>query len=174
MLPALSLLRLFRTAVALAAVAVATSSCEKIDSNRIPPVNVNLMFNTIGDWQLYGVNGGGQTRDYIKSEGKPAGYPYKMTEYTGYGGVMIVCDPNGDYIAYDLSCPVEVKPDVRIQIDKDNALAGMAKCPKCGSTYDLFSQGAAISGEAWKLKYGLERYVVMVGASMPPYACVRR
>lgn len=153
---------------------VALSSCEKVDSHRLPPANVNLLFNTIGDWQIYGVSGAGQTRDYIRSEGIPAGYPYKMSEYTGFGGVMIVCDPNGEYIAYDLACPVEKTPDVRIEVDNNSTLAGIAKCPKCGSTYNLFSQGVPMSGEAFNLRYGLERYVVFVGSPTPPYASVRR
>lgn len=158
-----------------AVVAILTAtSCEKIDNNRIPPVETNLIFYTIGDWQRYGVSGAGETRQFIKQNGIPAGYPYKVSEATGFGGILIVCDPLGEYIAYDLACPVECRSDIRVQPDTDNPLAGMVKCPKCGSVYNLFAQGVAASGEATKARYGLQNYFIAVGSTMPPYAVVHR
>lgn len=159
--------------IALVALFCATG-CEKIDSNRIPPVDTNLIFYTIGDWQQYGVTGAGDSRQFIKQNGIPAGYPYKVSEATGFGGLLLVCDPNGEYLAYDLACPVECRPDVRVQPDTNNPLAGMVKCPKCGSTYNLFAQGIAASGEAIKARYGLQRYFIAVGSPTPPYAVVHR
>lgn len=150
------------------------SACEKVDSHRLPPANVNLTFNTVGDWNIYGVSGAGQPKEFIKSKRIPADYPYKISEYTGFGGILLVADPYGEYHAYDLACPVEKKPDITVAFDTENPTAGIVRCAECGSTYDLYSQGTPVSGEALKLKYGLERYQVFVGSPTPPYAVVRR
>ena len=124
--------RLLLSAI-VASVVLLTASCDKVDNHRLPPANVNILFNTIGDWQLYGVSGAGQTRDFIRQESQPAGYPYKAGEYTGFGGVMLVCDPNGEYLAFDLACPVEKKADIRVKYDTESTIAGIVKCPECGS-----------------------------------------
>lgn len=169
-------MRIFRLSLAAFATTLAISlgSCEKVDNHRLPPANVNILFNTIGDWQIYGVSGAGQTRNFIKQESQPAGYPYKAGEYTGFGGVMLVCDPNGEYYAFDLACPVEKNANIRVAYDTESSIAGIVKCPKCGSTYNIFAGGTAYGGEALKMKYGLEPYVVFVGSPTPPYAYIRR
>ncbi len=66
---------------------------------------------------------------------------YSDASQTGFAGVVLVGDFVGDPQAYDLSCPVEVKRDVRISIDPDQAVA---RCAVCGSTYDVFRQGAPL------------------------------
>lgn len=154
----------------------AASSCDSVDDDRIPPYPVSLTFETIGNWELYGVSGAGQYRSFIytNTERIPANYPFKGLDRTGFGGLLLICDPNGEYLAYDLACPVEVRSDVRIYVDTDNALAGMARCPKCHSTYNLFSYGTPASGEALQKKYGLQRYHVSIGNPTPPYAVVTR
>lgn len=154
---------------------VATAAgCSSVDDERIPPVNVNVQFNTIGDWQRYGVASAGQYREFIRQEKKPAGFNYTVAQYTGYGGLLLTCDPNGEYLVYDLSCPVEVKPDVRVYVDPEAELAGVARCPKCGSTYNLYGYGAPMSGEAFELKYGLQKYRITVGTQSIPYAYITR
>lgn len=149
-------------------------ACESVNSHRIPAANVMINFNTIGDWQVYGVSGAGQSRNFIRQNGEPAGFPYSVAEQTGFGGVMLVADPLGEYLAFDLACPVEVLPDVRVHYDTQAEKAGIVKCEKCGSTYDIYSHGAPVGGEALRLKYGLEEYRVFVGNPMPPYAYIRR
>ncbi len=163
-----------RNLTVMTAIAVMTSSCESIDDQRIPPANVNIVFRTIGDWQIYGISGAGQYKQFIRSEKQPAGYPYGMSEYTGFGGLLLTCDPNGEYLVYDLACPVEVKPTVRVEIDSENPLAGVARCNKCGSTYNLFGYGAPLSGEALSAKYGLQKYHIAVGTASTPYAIITR
>lgn len=153
---------------------LSVAGCEKIDNHRIPPANVNILFNTIGDWQLYGVSGAGQTRDFIRQNGLPAGFSYSVSEYTGFGGVMLVCDPNGEFITFDLACPVERNPEIRVAVDRQSTTAGIVRCPECGSTYDIYAKGSPMSGDALKMKYGLEPYQVFVGNQMPPYAYIRR
>lgn len=160
--------------LAIISLAAAITSCEKIDNHRIPSVSVNITFNTIGDWQRYGVAGACESRNFIRSQGQPSGFPYTVASYTGYGGVMLVCDPNGEYTAFDLSCPVERKPDIIIRHDTDNPIAGIVKCPECGSTYNIYAGGGAVSGEAAKMHYGLEVYHVFVGSPSIPYARITR
>lgn len=158
----------------LAALLMAISGCEKIDNHRLPPANVNIVFMTSGDWVNYGVAGPGQSREFIKSKLLPAGYPYKESEFTGFGGVVLICDPNYNYYAYDLACPVECKADVRIEWETGTTQAGIMYCPKCGSRYDVYSFGAAISGPALEDRYGLQPYNVYGPNTTLPCAVVRR
>jgi len=64
--------------------------------------------------------------------------PPTETSAIGYAGVLIVHGllPNQFY-AYDLSCPVENSPIIRINV----------RCPKCQTKYDVLSgSGAVLSG----------------------------
>ncbi|MCM1292126.1 MAG: hypothetical protein NC111_00190 [Bacteroides sp.] len=155
------------------AAALTVVACEHVDNHRIPPVNVNLNFTTIGNWHTYGVTPGTTAR-FIRDMGIPSGYPYTVAEATGFGGLLLVCDPNGDYFAYDLACPVECKQDIRVEDYSEGPIAGLVRCPKCHSIYNVYSGGGPYSGEAVKLNYGLEPYRLLVGSQMPPYAYVRR
>ena len=146
-------------------------ACESIDSNRIPPYPVRIYFTAIGQWELYGVAGAGQYNSFIKSERKPQGFPYKAAEETGFGGVLLMKDPNGDLKAYDLACPVEAKRDVRIYVDTESPVA-VARCPKCNSTYDIYSYGGPLSGEAHDKHYGLQRYNARIEITPGRYASV--
>ena len=74
------ILRTIIGAFALSGLSAITPSCHSIDDERLPPVNVNITFNTIGDWQLYGVAGAGDYREFIRSQRLPAGYAYKVSE----------------------------------------------------------------------------------------------
>lgn len=148
--------------------------CDKIDDHRIPAANVNIIFNTIGDWQLYGVTGANQTKVFSRQEGLPANFPYTVAQYTGFGGVLLVCDPNGEFLAYDMACPVERDPEIKVYLDTESEIAGIVKCPECHSTYNLYAMGTPTGGDALKMKYGLEKYAVFVGNSTPPYAYIRR
>lgn len=166
--------RLIRSLVFVVSAIVSFAGCEKVDNHRIPSAGVKILFNTIGDWQLFGVSGAGQTREFIRQDGLPVGFNYSVSESTGFGGVMLVCDPNGEYLAYDLACPVERNSEIRVSPDNQSTTAGIVKCHKCGSTYDIYAQGTPRSGEALKMKYGLEPYRVFVGNQTPPYAYIVR
>ncbi len=148
-------------------------ACDTVDSQRIPPVNVNIVFSTIGEWERYGVAGAGDYRRFIASELQPAGFPYKSMEGTGYGGVLLLMDPMGQPIAFDLACPVCVPQIKRIVLDTDRDLAGNFRCPHCGSTYDVYAMGTPRSGPALSDKYGLQRYRVTITGSSP-YAYITR
>ena len=140
--------------------AAVLTSCESVDNDRIPPYNVYIPFNTQAEWITYGVSGAGQYRVFHKSSRMPAGYPWTVQSASGYGGVLLCSDLSAMPVAYDLSCPVECKPDIRIQVDEE---AFNARCPVCGSTYDIFgaAQGAPMSGVAAERHYGLQVYRVV-------------
>lgn len=134
-------------------------SCDKVDDTRIPSAPVNIVFNDNAMWTQYGVTGATLYQYFIKSERKPATFPYLASTYTGYGGVLLICDYFGNPVAYDMSCPVECKPDVRIQM-QDRGI--YAECPVCHSTYNVYeSYGTPVSGPAKEREYGLTRYRVM-------------
>lgn len=74
------------------------------------------------------------------------------TDRVGYGGILVYIGFDGEYYAFDMSCPVEVKQTVRVH---PNGL-GQAVCESCGSMFDLgYGIGNPSSGEA---KEALKRY----------------
>jgi hypothetical protein len=140
----------------------ATTSCESINDERIPPVAVYIDLSNQATWDTYGVHGYGQHRQFIKQERIPANYPFSALSYTGFGGVLLISGRSGDDynspLAYDLACPVEAKNNVRLSIDQQTF---EAYCPKCHSRFDVCeNNGAPISGEALSRNYGLQRYKV--------------
>ncbi len=146
-----------------------TSACDSVNDNRIPYAEVHLTFHTIGDWNIYGVKAdaaGHQRYIHTPQLKVPADFPYTALDRTGYGGLLLVTDVLGDLHAYDLCCPVEVKPNVRIEIPlkADGTSEPYAECPVCKSRYDVFAnRGNAMSGPAAERGYALQRYSVASG-----------
>lgn len=142
------------------ALAAATASCHHIDNKRLPASAVNIVFWTQADWVTWGVSGAAQYRYFVRQTGVPQGYPYTVSTYTGFGGVLLCTSYAGEPLAYDLACPVECNSSVRVAINADM----VAECPKCHSTYDVFSlMGNALSGPAARDGYGLQVYRVAPG-----------
>ncbi len=148
--------------VALAgALAMAFGACHRINDDRIPVVSVNIIFPTVAQWDVYGVAGAMDYERFIIDERLPRNFPYTAISATGYGGILLVSDVLGEAKAYDLACPVECKRDIRVAIDTETMLA---RCPVCGSEYDVFSLlGHPVSGPAAADGYGLRRYYVGPG-----------
>lgn len=136
-------------------------ACTKISDNQIPSYPVNLNLSTAGYWQTYGVTSPGSYRLFNKVERIPANYPYNANIYTGFGGVLLVCDIfSNEPLAYDASCPVERRADVRVAIDENSSYE--AVCSKCGSHFNVMSGwGTPVSGKALTQKVGLTRYDVI-------------
>lgn len=154
----------FFPATLLFALACNLTNCDEVDSERIPAYRVQIALNSPGLWDTFGVGGYGMYREFIVETRTPSNFPFTETTFTGYGGVLLIMamDPfgGGDMLplAYDLSCPVECKPYIRVYVDQ-NSLE--AVCPVCGSHYDiLMSGGAPLAGPAYtgSVKYGLQRY----------------
>ena len=149
------------TAVTIVA-AAAVYSCHSLDDDRIPVQPVNISFATVADWNIYGVNGALEWRRFIRSDRIPPNYPYTAMTYTGFGGVLLLCDVLGNPQAYDLACPVECRQDVRVFINTEDE--HLAECPECGSKYNVFSlMGHPVSGIAATRGYALRRYCVGAG-----------
>ena len=153
----------FRIVVLALFAVILSQSCSKVDSNRIPYSPVNIPLNNDGLWNTYGVSATGMSNIFIKPD-VPSRSFYSAMSYTGYGGVLLFCNGMGVPVAYDLSCPVEVKKSIRIFVNE----AMEAECPQCGSRYNiLLGDGGPISGPAAedKKKYGLQRYKVVPQAN---------
>ncbi len=137
------------------------SSCEHIDSKRLPVTRVSIVFWSQADWVTYGVAGAAGHRNFIKELKQPAGFPYTAASYTGFGGVLLCTNYNGEPLAYDLACPVECNSNVRVFINDDL----LAECPKCHSTFDVFALGGGpVGGPAANDGFGLQVYRVGAGA----------
>lgn len=160
-----SIVHLLRGAVVASVTAMAAWSvgCQQVDDDRTPPAGVWIVFATEPEWALYGVPSALDHKAFILSEGLPQGFPYTAVMQTGYGGVLLVGDINGRPAAYDMSCPVENKPDVRIRVDDDRH---DAYCGKCGSRYSIYSNyGLPTAGPAADKDhpYALRKYTVAGG-----------
>lgn len=147
-----------------AVAAVVLPSCNTVDDDRIPSMPVSINLSPQGIWDTYGVFGYGDYRYFIKQEKQPSGFFYNDRSYTGFGGVLLISGVDaftseaGVPLAYDLSCPYERKPDIRVRMVADGILP-MAVCPECGSKYDVTESGGnAIEGPARSEHLGMTRY----------------
>lgn len=139
-------------------------SCNTVDDDRIPSMPVNINLSTPELWTTYGVFGFGESRRFIMALREPKNFQYTDRTATGFGGVLLVSGMNpftleaGVPLAYDLACPVECNPDIRVRMESDGGLP-FAVCPVCGSHYDVVELGGApTKGPALSKKYGLRRY----------------
>ncbi|MDE6310255.1 MAG: hypothetical protein K2L96_00360 [Muribaculaceae bacterium] len=154
----------------LCALCITAVSCDNLDDTRVPAMPVHLVFQSVADWNAWGPGGAVDSRRFILNNGErvPAGYPFTALDRTGYGGLLVLQDVNGQTLVYDLSCPVECKTTVRVKVDAETLTA---ECPQCHSTYDVFSlYGHPLSGPAAKHGYGLRRYHATQGLS--PYMVI--
>lgn len=144
--------------------------CDTLDDTRIPGAPVHLVFNSVADWNTWGLGGATDFKRFIltDTERVPSGYPFTVLDRTGFGGVLLVDDVQGQTMVYDLACPVECKSTVRIEVDKESLTA---ECPMCHSVYDVFTlYGHPLSGPAAQKGYGLRRYSASRGIS--PYMII--
>lgn len=158
--------------VAIASFSSLLTACQHIDDDRTPPAGVWVVFATEPVWTKYGAPAALNHKTFILSERIPQNFPYTAMMQTGYGGVLLVGDINGNPAAYDLSCPVENKQDIRIKVDEEKH---EAYCPKCGSRYAIYSNyGQPLSGPAAEKDklYGLKKYAV-AGGPQGEYRVIR-
>lgn len=154
------------TAVTAALLITIATGCHSVDDERIPNFAVNINLGTAALWNTYGVAGYGSNMRFILASGLrvPSSFPFSQQSATGFGGILLIngMDPftatTDCPLAYDLACPVERSPNVRVEVTGD---LYEAVCPECGSHYDVtMSGGAPLSGPAatGSRKYGLRRY----------------
>ena len=140
-------------------------SCDTLDDKRIPYAPVHLVFNSVADWNTWGLGGATDYKRFILTDNErvPSGYPFTILDRTGFGGLLLVEDVLGQVQVYDLACPVECRPSVRVEVNSDSLAA---VCPVCHSAYNVFSlYGHPISGPAAEKGYGLRRYSATQGIS---------
>lgn len=79
--------------------------------------------------------------------------PLTTNQYIGYAGLVIVHGLDDTFYAFDLCCPHEHTRNIRVESSMISA-----KCPKCGSTFDIgFGTGAVSAGPS---AFPLKRYRV--------------
>ena len=133
-------------------------SCEDEIYSPIPWAPVNFQLN---------LNGG--DNDAVGDSKLNGSLSYKIftqkrleTDRLGYGGLLVINAMGVNMLnlkAYDLCCPVEVDPNVKIKPDADGI---KATCPKCGAVYNISSNGMPISGS----KHPLKQYNVSIGSGI--------
>lgn len=130
-----------KTFIAVAILFIMTACGNSETVSRIPDASVNLRANI----DYYGLTTPYTFKSFTSKQGLPE------SSFLGYGGILLVggISFNGDlvaYYAYDLSCPVEARPDVRVVINNELL---QAECPKCKSRFAVFEGGGfPVYGEA--------------------------
>jgi hypothetical protein len=130
--------------------------CNSVLDNRIPATAVNVQFKNTAIWDRYGATGPLDHQRFIKADRLPSGFPYDVSMATGYGGIMLICTANNELRAFDLACPVEVRPTTRIRFDADKI---EFVCPQCHSTFHI-ETGMPMTGEAADRHYALQSYYI--------------
>ena len=132
-------------------------SCENKYKSPIPDTPVEISLNML----TYTPTFGSVLNDSMIFV-RPRAYPPFMV---GYGGVLVVVgyDENlsNRYYSYDLSCPYEADPQVRVYTGMflpypDKYQEGYAVCPECGSEYYLTDGWGRVS--KGPSKHPLKRY----------------
>lgn len=140
---------------------VIITGCDSVNDDRIPYAPVRVTFSTVGVWNTYVKTGATSVNRFIKQDKIPTNFPYTALDETGYGGLLLVGDILGEEQVYDLCCPVEVRPTVRVYVPANETYA---RCPECGSTYEVFTNyGMPLSGPAARAGYALKRYHIVNG-----------
>lgn len=121
--------------------------CDDNYRSSIPNVPVYMELNLTAQYPIF-KNSTNQSLTFIK--GKTTGVP--ESAYTGFGGLLVYTGLDSEYYAFDMACPYEAEPTVRVYPNE----TGQAICEKCGSVYEIgFGIGNPSSGPA---KEVLKRY----------------
>lgn len=138
-----------RKAAALIIILSCLVSCQKTKVNvdsPVPRCTVSLTINIMIEAPILDTQGG----YFVIKE------PRKYGEYIGYGGIVVFHGFDDRFYAYDICCPHECKREICVE----SSMAGIAKCPKCGSEFDIgFGSGQPTKAPA---EYPLRRYTTTV------------
>ncbi len=144
--------------------------CSDVDDERVPLTSVRIEV-TLAQQQnrSYWANVPATFVTFLKPN-VPYGFPYTISSTTGYGGVLQVCGFDNQLFAFDLSCPYEHNPNIRIEISETDL---NAFCRECGSTYDVFyGSGAPINGPSATNGYSLRKYNITYISSTGSYMII--
>jgi nitrite reductase/ring-hydroxylating ferredoxin subunit len=123
--------------------AISFAGCNDNEISSIPdyPVSLNLNLTTTYPTFMNSYN------KFLLFE-----KPVFATDMIGYGGILVNTGFDGNYYAFDMSCPYEAKQTIRVI---PNGL-GQAVCQGCGSVFNIgYGIGDPSSGPA---KQALKRY----------------
>ena len=117
--------------------------CEDPNLTRIPKAPVNLILNLTTEYPTFRYN----TTDTLVFTKPRLGH--ELTDRLGFGGILVVIGFD-KYYAYDLCCPYEADPNIRVHPQEN----GEAVCKVCGSTFQLlYGYGSVMKGPSkWSLK----------------------
>ena len=128
---------------------LAMAGCEKPPINPIPDYPVYIVLNlNAWDSDLKALF------SYKIITRNSQGRPHPEIERTGFGGILVAHGSLDEFYAYDMACPREVSPAIIVEITDGGMFA---KCPECGSKYDITVGGVRISGPS---DYNLKQYKV--------------
>jgi len=86
--------------------------------------------------------------------------PVIVTDRIGYGGILVYSGLDGEYYAFDMSCPYEAKQNIRVHPNGNAQVV----CEGCGSVFDIgYGIGNPSSGKA---KEALKRYKAMLSGDV--------
>ncbi len=126
---------------------MALTGCKNNVVSPIPSAPVSLEFNILRDAPTLNAIGGVAT--FVT--------PKYVYQYLGYGGVVVFHDFEDRFVAFDLACPNEIDPNVRVNVD---SIPGEAICPQCGAVFDIgYGYGYPMSGDC---RYPMKQYNVFV------------
>ena len=143
---------------------------EKPDDGGFPVCPVSLDFNA-SEWEACGLTQSFAHCIFNKDKALPSCYSFRDYHATGLGGVVVLTTFDGQPKAYDVACPVECDSEVTVTVE---AMTLVARCPVCGSCFDLFlGDGTPRQNcEAARRGLSMKRYTVGHGAG--PYYHVSR
>lgn len=130
----IGLYRAMRILIAATLLLVSAFSCGKSTPRITPRFPVWLEISLNSDRELLAPGG---MKRFLR--------PRLHGEQVGFAGVLVVRSLLDDaFYAYDLACPNENSPNVRLELGDLNA-----RCPKCHSEFDVLSgNGIPLSGTA--------------------------
>ncbi len=99
------------------------SSCNDNPISSIPDFPVYMELNLTSTYPTF-KNSYNQSLTFTKG--------VTITDRVGYGGILVCTGFEGEYYAFDMSCPYEAKQTIRVYPNGN----GQAVCEKCGSVFD--------------------------------------
>lgn len=123
--------------------------CENGEQRRIPDAPVYLELDLTGRYSTFRNPYDTVVYDYNT--------PKTVKDYIGFGGILVNVGYDGNYYAYDLACPYDVDPGIRVYPDR----SGMkAICKSCGSEFEIWNGTGMVSKKP--SKWNLKRYQAVV------------
>jgi nitrite reductase/ring-hydroxylating ferredoxin subunit len=116
-------------------------SCKEYVSP-IPECSVYLEFSIIANAPELAAYGG--VKEFVE--------PTNAVQRLGYGGIVVYHTYEDRFCAFDMACPYEVEPNIKVHTDN----MGVARCSECQSAfYVADGTGFLMSGKA---KSPLKKY----------------